>query len=253
MTNIKKVRSEEEIHNFAKELILYEKAPLTSFGLGISPLADIGIAISYYKYLALIKQIRFAATSLTNSYKTQQIDIWGKESMYPIEERTMYLQDAFSYYNSCIDYIYVILYFYYDIDNLNNNIRNQEQVVKISENVKGSKLGERRTYLKKYHNDFYRFLDKYKKSREPINQKTIDIKHRAGFWVCSDGINVWGTATKRLDEKEVNLTEIVTPKVLDIEHEINELKVFHNETVELQIKLCELLNYPNQIRNKLNI
>lgn len=246
-------RTEEDIHNFAKKLILYDKPPLTSFGVGLCPIADVGMAISYYKYLALIKQIRFAATSLANSYKTNQIDLWGNVSEYPIRERTMYLQDAFSYYNSCLDYIYIIIYFYYDIENKNASIKDQEDVIKLSQGVQGDVLSKIRNFLEHNNNIFFKMLDEYNIYRKPINQKTIDIKHRAGFWTCSDGLNTWGTASKTNGTAEINLTEIVTPKILDIEYEIDELKEFHNRTVEMQIKLCRLLDYPNQIKNKLGI
>jgi hypothetical protein len=109
--------------------------PLPGFEHSLLPLAGIGIAVSYFKAIALHSNILFAAESLMSAIKEEQRNWKDEISKFPMFERTMHLQNAIIIYNNCVDYVYQIIYFFLDVDGRAESAANHCDIDEITKKI----------------------------------------------------------------------------------------------------------------------
>lgn len=229
---------------------------LNWFERGILPFTNpdnrAGIAISYFKIIALHNNIFYGAFSLKNAWSENVIDIHDNPSDSPIFYRSMHLQNAYVTYNSCIDYIYQILYFYYDLESCVNEVRTHEEVLALEENIKPWKRDQFDKKIKTHNSNLYKAIKKFRQEIKGLNTKANIIKHDAGFWVEGNHIKTFGEASINIDGENINLTDIITPRLNSISEEIEFLIKIHNSFVKIERVLFEELDYSGQIKTLQN-
>jgi len=225
-------------------LLMNQIKPLNSFYREVLPIAKMGARISYDILSAMHIQIEFAAHALVNAAQIEQIDMWGNVSKFPLLERTMFLQNAILTYNSLIDYVRQIIYFYYFCDEDELLLCSDfSDIEKKAESLRGNKILEIDTQLSGKNSKLYKALKDYKSAKAHNKHLAEIIKHRAYFWV--EGINMptYGTATKNINGVDVDITKIVTPPLINIDEEVENLIDLHNKSVYLEKQIYTELNF----------
>lgn len=235
-----------------KRLNVNKITPLTFFEISILPLLGIGLASSYYKIIALHNNIYYAAYALVNAWKTDQRDLTGDISQFPMFERTMHLQNAYITYNNCVDYVYQVLFFYYDLDSCVNKAKSYDDIVNFEECVKAKRRDEFDRKIKDKNSELYKAIKKFREEIKGLGSKANNIKHDAGFWIDGNHINTFGTTIKNIAGEEVNLSQIIIPPRYNISDEIEFLVNVHNEFIVLEKVLFEQLAYKAKIKEFLH-
>ena len=209
------------------------------------PLCGIGVAESFNVFLAFHNQIYFAVRFLEKAAVPE--DEFDKQLI----ERYMYLQAAILAYNSSTDYIYQILYFYFELyrEIHHTNIASRKDIIRLSENIKGDVLKQINEWLKKDSRtvDFLSELNDFKKSLSRLRKNANEIKHRGRYHIEGLSLKRSSHVKKIIDSVELNITEITTPQGFNIEDEINYLIKVNKRIYEMQDKIYIFLDYQGQL------
>ncbi|MBP1736938.1 MAG: hypothetical protein H6Q60_819 [Oscillospiraceae bacterium] len=234
---------------FAKDTVINNYPQLNFIARELLAIADCGACIAYDKFWALHTQIIFGATECLAAYDLEQKDALGRQSDTPWFERTMHLQNAILSYNSCLDYMWQVIYFYYDIGNVKylefSDFSNIEE--------ESSKIGKKVSYkeLKKamaLHNPLLlSAIESYQKKREHNNEMANMAKHRASFWAFGNSRTGTGATIVNTAGQEINITSITTPPTIDIDHEVELLTNFHKDTVEMEKTVYECCDFKSKL------
>lgn len=226
---------------------------LNWFERGLLPLISsdnrVGICISYFKIISLHNNIYYGAYSLKSSWEKEVRDLYNEISSSPIFFRTMHLQNAYVIYNSCVDYVYQVLYFYYDLDSCIKEVNSHDELLKLEKNVKSYRRDHFDKEIKIYNLEIYDAIKEFRMEIKGLNKKANNIKHDAGYWIDGNHMQTIGSASIGVDGKKIDLTEIITPRLNDISEEIEFLIKVHNAFVKLEITLFEQLKYETRIKN----
>lgn len=219
---------------------------------GILPLESLGAAIALNRYIALNSKVYFAATTLTQSFKSEHVDLWGDNVENPIFLRSMYFEQAIEAYNKVPDYIYQILYFNFDLyEKLDNKIiRNKKDVQNRAKSIAGrERLTKIRDEISEFGEKEKLFISKFQEYFSTLGHTrnlANDIKHRG--CIAIEGTHTsWGKASKPINDVEINLTEIVEPEPINLEDEIAKLVSVHESTHEILQDLYKLCNFEQQL------
>jgi len=239
----------EDITKFMNRLTINRLKFLPWYAHDMLPLSNCGMRIAYDKAVSLNMQINFAATALSRAYKKEQMDLFGEPSKNPLIERVMNLTYALLSYNSCLDFIWQVLYFYYNIDGIDfYSFRDYKDVEKCAQKVQGSKIKKIKECVKHLNPTLYVSLMHYERERTHITELSNAAKHRASFWVSGLDIKGYGNAEKR----NRSITSIVTPPSVDIEDEIEILVLFNNETVKIEREIWDATKYRQALESWLS-
>ncbi len=211
------------------------------------PLCGIGISESFNVFMAYHNQLYFASRFLVMSTEEKTED-----SNNDLMERYMYLQAAIVSYNSCLDYVYQIIYFYYDLFSLLDNkcIDSRESIYILSTKVKGRTLDRINIWLQSNPTTKYlaNLVEEYKTQMEALNNKANEIKHRGRYHIEGLTLKRSTMVKKVLNGNELNITSIVTPEGVDFEYEIDYLIEIHNKSMDMQSDLFKFLDYSGQLK-----
>ena len=243
--------TEGEVKEFSRMLEL-PPIKINSAQYEMLPLCEMGISISFSKFMALEQRMWVAAQNLVKAFKTDHKGLCNSETDYSESfwERTMYIENAIISYNACLDYIYIILYFYYDFYRESEiPIKRAKDIDRISE---GFELEQKKRLTQTLRKDsqtkkMIEDIEIYRKSSQKLRNNANNLKHRAGFWVCGFDYPRNTKVTKVINGAEVDITMILTPKSHDLEKEIKYLVGIHNQLIRLVLELFYLLNYPRKI------
>ena len=249
-------QSNDDIRRFAKKLELLKMNDIDFLFYEMLPLCGVGASVAFSRFLTLHNKICFGSFALINAYKKEHTGLWGDSTNNNIWYRSMYLETAIMAYNSIEDYIYMVLYFNFDLyEKMDNySIKNKEDIIERSKEIKGKTKSNIDTWLysqystKQFHDDFQRYKDSTGSLRELAN----DIKHRGCREV--DGIDLPRVTRvkKVIDDNEVDITELVSPYIISIDEEINNLAGIHEKSLEIQKKLYRLCDFKGQLKTLLN-
>lgn len=225
---------------------------LNWFERGILPLVALdnrlGIAISYFKIISLHNNILYGAFSLKNAWQKEAKDLYDEIASFPMFYRTMHLQNAFVTYNSCIDYVYQVLYFYYDLDSCVNNVRTHKEVLDLEKQVKAYRRNSFDEIIKTHNLNVYKAIKVFRTEVKGLNTKANNIKHDAGFWIEGNHIETFGNASIDINGENINLTNIITPRCSSISEDIEFLVHVHNSFVRFEKVLFEQLDFRGKLK-----
>lgn len=217
---------------------------LDSFRRSMLPVLGVGVASSYHRLIALHSNLLFAAYALVNADRVEQKDIKGEASKFPMFERTMHLQNAFVTYNNCVDYIYQVLFFYYDLDSsIGSDVASYDDIVALERRVLARRYDEFDKKIKGINVELFDALRRFRDNTDGLNEKANEIKHRASYWIDGNHVTTFGAITIAIEGGLLDLSSIVTPPVYDVFEEIEFLIMVHNEFIKLEGVLFEQLAF----------
>lgn len=246
-------QAKEDIHRFIDRLPFLKIGEVNFLYYGMLPLSGVGTAIAFDRFLILQEKVVFGATALTNAYKQEHWDLWNDNlnNNNALFYRKMYFEQAVEAYNKIPDYIYLILYFNFELYNKldGKEIQTREDVVRLSKTLVHQKkkgaidqwlLGEKNT------RHFGELFTAYRESNANLRNLANDLKHRGCQVVGRTVLPRIGQSVKVVDGREINLSALIEPVVLDLEQEIENLVLIHNSIVDLQKELYSICDFKNQ-------
>ncbi len=210
--------------------------------------SDIGLKLAFDRYYIAVEKVYFGRIALINAYKRIQHDWWGEK--LPEEQtllmRKMFLEQAIEAYNKVRDYVILVLYFcFIDCQKLKDgSIRTYEDIDKIASSIRESHICQLqddsrvREFMGKFKN--------YKNFTECVRTLANDLKHRGCRVVGMPALERVGTSFRVVDGEEINLSEIVEPRVIDIDVVTERLVDVHNESMGLLESLYAVCDFENK-------
>ncbi len=237
------------VKEFANKLPLINDSRLRSPILDLLPLASLGAAVALNRYITLNIKIYYASRSLVKAFVTEHQGLWGKAMEDPLIIRSMYFEKAVEDYNKVCDYVYQILYFNFHLyEKLDNrNIETQNDVIELARNIRGDKLHKIKAFLSIEHEGFCREFTQYEDGISDTRELANDIKHRGCYAIKGVATSSFGTAYRNSNGKEVNLTELAAPKLIDLDSEITKLVEVHNKTHLLLKSLYKVCDFDSTL------
>lgn len=248
----------ERLKEFTDKLSLIKFEELFSPINQCIAIESLGAAIALKRYIAVNIKVYFGAYALTKAYATKHQGLWKDYIKNPLLIRGMYFEQAIEAYNKVLDYIYQILYFNFELyEKLDRkSIKSKEDVKKLAESIKNKKkLARIKEKLLKSGEEakcFISKLEQYKKDTQHTRNLANDIKHKGCFAIEGQFPSPWGIATKEIDGEEVNLTEIVEPRLIKLDSEIAKLVVVHEKTYALLQDIYQLCNFRGKLEKLFN-
>lgn len=249
-------QSEEDIRKFASSIHLLVMNNISSVFYEMLPLCGLGQAIAFSRFLTLQRKIVFGSHALLHSYRKVHKDISGNELENSLWERNMYLENSIDAYNSVVDYVYTIIYFNFNLFEIidNEKIKTKDDILRISQNIKGNKLNKINEWISKneFTMDFSIKFKDYRCFTENMRNLANDIKHRGCISIEGIELPRYSKVTKVIDGIEIDITDIVSDVTINLDSEIENLLEIHRRTVELQKYLYSLCNFKKQLSDFLN-
>jgi hypothetical protein len=246
-------QSDNDVQTFAKRLPLMVMNNISFQFYEMLPLCGIGPAIAFSRCLSLHRKIVTATHSLVSAYRLNHTDLWGKTIDDATFERSMYFEQAIEAYNKVIDYIYQIIYFNYELYGIVDEIliQSREDIIFASEKIKGNKLNKIDKWIcnDKRTIAFSTIFLEYKDYVESMRNLANDIKHRGCISVSGVAIQRRTKVTKNINGVEIDITDLVSEKVLDLDVEIEKLVEVHQQTFELQKAIFTLCDFHTQLKD----
>ncbi|SNT04681.1 hypothetical protein SAMN05446037_103531 [Anaerovirgula multivorans] len=176
-------QTEDDIREFAGRLPLLKMNNINSIFYEMLPLCGFGLPIAFSRYLSLHRKISFGSYALINAYRKNHKSLWGDDLEDSLWERSMYFENAIEAYNKVVDYVYVILYFNFELYKTidKEEIKTKDDIIRISEKIRGKKLEKISKWICSNEStlDFSAKFIKYEKS-DVLEMRNLanDIKHR---------------------------------------------------------------------------
>jgi len=248
-----KIQNVEDIRSFAQKLHLLKLNSIDSIFYEMLPLCGFGPTISFSRFLALQKKIVFASHALINAYRINHQSLWGVDLEDSLLERSMYFENAIESYNKVTDYVYLILYFNFELYEVmdRKEIKSKEDIVEISKKIKGKKYEAINEWLIKdiRTSNFAKQFSDYRDSVKEMRELANDIKHRGCIAIDGTGIRRNTRVTKVIEGHEIDITDQVSEVKIDIDEEIEKLVIIHQETLELQKELFGVCAFQKQLKD----
>lgn len=246
-------QSDRDIREFAGRLPLIKINDINFMFYEMLPLCGLGPAIAFSRFLTLNKKVVYGAHALVNAYKKEHKNLWGDEIDDSLWVRCMYFENAIEAYNKVLDYIYIILYFNYELyEKLDFvKINTKDDIVCISKKIKGHKLNMIDNWLhsNELTNEFANELDNYKLLTKEMRELANDIKHRGCIAAKGVALPRQTKVTKKIEGQDVDITELVSEIKIDLEIEIEKLVEIHGHTIEILKNLYKLCDFQEQLKD----
>ena|GEM_PF-1912325 len=249
-------QTEDDIREFAKGLPLLKMNNIYRMFYEMLPLCGFGPAIAFSRFLALHQKIVSGSHALINAYKKDHKSIWGDDLEDSLWQRSMYFENAIESYNKVVDYVYIILYFNFELYGIidKEKIKTKEDVIRISEKIKGKKLGKISEWISsnEFTSDFFGKFDDFRCYTEEMRNVANDMKHRG--CITFEGIKQprYTKVTKVIDGNEIDITDLVSELIINLDSEIEKLSEIHRRTIELQKELYTLCDFQKKLTDFLN-
>ena len=247
---------DKDLKEFTKRLPLLKMNEINAIFYEMLPLCGVGPAIAFSRFLTLNKKVVYGDHALTSAYRRNHKSLWGDELEDSIWVRCMHFENAIEAYNQVNDYIYIILYFNYELFKKLDcvEINTKDDIISLSKNIRGSKLNEIETWL--HSNELTKeFADEFKDYRlftKEMRELANDIKHRGCIAVEGITLHRNTKVTKKINGKNVDITELVSEVKIDLDVEVEKLVEIHNYTIEILKSLYKLCNFQKQLKDFLN-
>ncbi len=249
-------QSDRELSEFAGRLPLLKMNDINFMFYEMLPLCGLGPAIAFSRFLTLNKKVVYSAHALVNAYKMKHKNLWDDDMEDSLWVRCMHFENAIEGYNKVIDYIYIILYFNYELyEKLDfERINTKDDIIRISKKIKGYKLKMIDNWLHSNEptNEFANKLNDYKLLTNEMRELANDIKHRGCIAVEGIVLPRHTTVTKKIDGQDVDITELVSEIKINLENEVEKLVEIHGHTIEILKDLYKLCNFQEQLKDFLN-
>ena len=245
---------DEDLNKFINELKLMGEMNNINFVFyNMLPLLGFGGCVAFSRFRVFHKKMYFGAHELINSYKKEHLDFYNKKLEDSLWVRALHLENAILAYNSIRDIIYQVVYFNYhlyeEFDNV--KIRCREDIINVSKNIKGKeKLNKINLWLSEQDNtkEFYNEFSKYIKFTSELRNVANDIKHM-GCYVVNVLDNPRLTVViKKIEGKDINITENCQPKLLILDEEVSKLVEIHKTSLDMQKRLYKLCNFEERLK-----
>lgn len=209
------------------------------------PLCGIGVAESFNVFLAFHNQTYFASCFLRDAALPED-----EVDKQPVE-RYKYLQAAILAYYSSTDYIYQIIYFYFELygEIHHENILSRKDIIRLSKSIRGNVIEQIDAWLNKDERtaDFLKKFNDLKEFLSRLKENAIEIKHRGRYHIEGLFLERSAHVKKIVHGVELDFTEITTPQCFDIEDEIDYLKEVHNRIYQMQDTIYRFLDYQGRL------
>jgi len=173
-----------------------------------------------------------------------------------LRQRSMYFENAIESYNKVVDYVYIILYFNFELYGIidKEKIKTKDDVIRISEKIKGEKLDKIRKWIKnnEFASEFSKKFDDYRYHTVEMRNLANDMKHRGCIAFEGSELHRNTKVTKIIDGNEIDITDLVSVLRINLDSEIKKLSDIHRRTIELQKELYYLCDFEKQIKDFLN-
>lgn len=241
------VQNQEDLIDFAAKLKVLKTGNFNSIFFEMLPLAGAGTAIAFSRFLTLQKKVLYGSIALFNAFKIDHQGIICSNIDDSYFFRSMYFENAVEAYNKVIDYVYVIVYFNFNLFEIidNDKICNNESVFFLSEKIKGKKLSQINEWLaqNEHTDDFAALFNKYREETNDLRKLANDMKHRGCIAVEGTSLQRNTAVLININGVKVNISEIIKERIINLDLEIEKLVAVHQMTVELQQSLYELCNF----------
>lgn len=246
-------QTEDDVREFAQRLPLLKMDNINSTFYEMLPLCGFGPTIAFSRFLSLQNKIAAGAYALINAYRKNHKSLWGDYLEDSHWERSIYFENAIESYNKVTDYVYLILYFNFELYEIidKEKIKSKEDIIRISENIKGSKLGKINDWLSttECSTSFSMIFSKYRNDVRAMRNLANDMKHRGCIVVEGTELERNTKVTKIIDGYEIDVTDQVTELKINLDTEIEKLVEVHKLTVNLQKELYTLCDFQKQLRD----
>lgn len=249
------LNTENDLINIKDQLPLLKMNQINWTFYQMLPLCGFGVVVAYSKFLALHNKICKAAFELTNAIEKRS-DFFKAEELNGVWQQSIYLENAIIAYNSVRDLIYVTIYFRFELFHLidKQSIENSQDILRLSKKVQGNAFSRIEEWLKNNEitHAFFRELTSYNEDTKELSNLANDLKHRGSFVFKGLELPRTTKVTKVVDGLDVDITECVTPPIIDNESEINNLIAVHRRAIDLAKKLYEVCDFEGCLQEFLN-
>lgn len=248
-------QSDKDVTAFIKRLPLLKMNTINFTAYEMLPLCGEGPAIAFSRFLTLSKKVVYGAYTLTNAYRKNHKDLCGNESDNSLWVRSMYFESAIESYNKVVDYIYIILYFNYELYKKFNHVKKintKKDIIEASKKVKGKKnldMIDNWLSLNESTADFATEFNTYILFVGKMRDLANDIKHRGCIAVEGTTLSRCTKVTREIDGKKVDITELVSEVKINLDDEIENLVEVHRRTLEIQQSLYKTCNFQKTLND----
>jgi len=250
------VQNIDDIRGFVKKIEPLKMDNIDFLFYEMLPLCGAGTAIAFSRFIALHNKICIGSYSLIGAYKKDHTGLWGEYIGNNLWQRSMHFENAILAYNSIVDYVYAILYFNFDlyVGIGNTSIKDKDDIIRISRSIKRNVISKIDEWLANQNTtkDFYTDFSNYQNVTKDLRELANDIKHRGH--ISFEGLSLPRTTkvTLAINGSEVNITELVSPTIVNMEIEINNLVDIHKLSFDIQKKLYRLCGFQDQLKTFLD-
>ena len=249
-------QTEDDIREFAKKLPLLKMNNINSMFYEMLPLCGIGPAIAFSRFLTLQKNVVFGSYALINTYRKDHTSIRGEVIEDPIFEKSMYFENAIEAYNKVPDYVYLILYFNFNLYEIidNEKIKTVDDIIRLTKAIKKQKIDKINEWISnnEHTKNFFIKFDEYINNSKQVRNLANDIKHRGCIVVEGTGLTRNTKVTKIIEGYTIDVTSLVSEIRINLESEIEKLVEIHRQTIELQKDLYMLCGFQNRLKEFFN-